>query len=301
MISSSSCYEKILDYIQDGLYLVNTNNVITYWNKAAEKITGFTSEEVVGSSCSDNILVHQDWEGNSLCADLCPIALAIKDESPVISDEVFLHHKNGHRVPISVRITHTTDSKGRITGAAKLFSDMSNHATQIARIKYLERLSLLDSLTNLANKTYIERKLLGSFDAFKRYKTMFGIFFIDIDSFRDFNSNHGHLVGDEVLRFVANTFTANARPFDLYGRWGGDEFIGIIHDISGNDLWMLGNRLLSLVESSFTIHDGRKVNVTVSIGATLINETDSIKSLLERADKLLFDSKTAGRNCLTIG
>ncbi len=295
----SSC-ESILDHIHDGLYFVNNNKIITYWNKAAERITGFTSEEVVGSSCSDNILTHHDGKGNSLCANSCPISFAMRDES-LVTGEVFLHHKEGHRVPVSVRIFHTTDSSDRITGAVKLFYDMSDHTTQKARIKHLEKLALLDSLTKLANKTYIERKLHGSFDAFKRYGTMFGVVFIDIDNFKSLNGEYGHLIGDEVLKFVANTFLANARPFDLYGRWGGDEFIGIIHDIDGNDLWVLGNRLLSLVESSFTIHDGRKVSVTVSIGAALINKNDTIKSLLERADSHLYDSKSSGRNCLTIG
>ncbi len=107
-------------------------------------------------------------------------------------------------------------------------------------------------------------------------------------------------MGDDVLKFVANTFVSNARPFDLYGRWGGEEFIGIIRHISGKDLELLGNRLRSLIEHSYIIHENEKLYVTISIGATLVNENDTIDSLIKRADILLYKSKAAGRNCLTM-
>ena len=108
-------------------------------------------------------------------------------------------------------------------------------------------------------------------------------------------------MGDDVLKFVANTFVSNARPFDLYGRWGGEEFIGIIHDINGKELKLLGNRLRLLIKNSYIIHENKKLYVTISIGATLINENDTIDRLIKRADTLLYKSKAAGRNCLTIG
>jgi diguanylate cyclase (GGDEF)-like protein len=108
-------------------------------------------------------------------------------------------------------------------------------------------------------------------------------------------------VGDDVLKFVTNTFVADARPFDLYGRWGGEEFIGIIRNINVGDLELLGNRLRSLIENSYIIHENKKLFVTVSIGATLVNENDNIDTLIKRSDNLLYISKARGRNCLTIG
>jgi diguanylate cyclase (GGDEF)-like protein len=108
-------------------------------------------------------------------------------------------------------------------------------------------------------------------------------------------------VGDDVLKFVAKTFVANARPFDLYGRWGGEEFIGVIRNINGKDLELLGDRLRSLINNSYILHDNEKLYVTISIGATLIRENDTMKSLIRRSDALLYKSKAAGRNRLTIG
>jgi diguanylate cyclase (GGDEF)-like protein len=124
---------------------------------------------------------------------------------------------------------------------------------------------------------------------------------MDIDHFKQFNDTYGHDVGDDVLKFVANTFVANSRPFDVYGRWGGEEFIGIIRNINNHDLKNLGNRVRYLVENSYITHNDKTLQVTISVGATLVSESDTMESLIKRADKLLYKSKVAGRNCLTIG
>ena len=100
---------------------------------------------------------------------------------------------------------------------------------------------------------------------------------------------------------VANTFISNARPFDLYGRWGGEEFIGIIRNVNSRDLELIGNRLRLLIEHSYIIHENEKLHVTISIGASPVKKEDTIDGLIKRADTLMYKSKTAGRNCLTIG
>lgn len=298
-LEKDSC-ERIIENLHDGLYFVDRDRVITYWNKAAKQISGFTANEVVGKSCSDNILTHVDSDGNNLCTGMCPLAATIADGKPREA-EIYMHHKDGHRIPVSVRIGKLTDRDGNIIGGVELFTDISNQAANELRVKELEKLALLDNLTQLANRNYIERELQSRFEEKKRYNMPFGFLFIDIDHFKKFNDIYGHDVGDDVLKFVANTFITNTRPFDLYGRWGGEEFIGVIRNINGKDLELLGNRLRSLIENSYIIHKNEKLYVTISIGATLVNENDTIDSLIKRADTLLYKSKAAGRNCLTIG
>ncbi len=293
-------YQRIIENLHDGLYFVDRDRVITYWNKAAKQISGFTANEVVGKSCSDNILTHVDSDGNNLCTGMCPLAATIADGKPREA-EIYMHHKDGHRIPVSVRIGTLTDRDDNIIGGVELFTDISNQAANELRVKELEKLALLDNLTQLANRNYIEREIHSRFEEKKRYNMPFGFLFIDIDHFKKFNDIYGHDVGDDVLKFVANTFIANTRPFDLYGRWGGEEFIGVIRNINGKDLELLGNRLRSLIENSYIIHKNEKLYVTISIGATLVNENDTIDSLIKRADTLLYKSKAAGRNCLTIG
>jgi diguanylate cyclase (GGDEF)-like protein/PAS domain S-box-containing protein len=293
-------FKRVIENLHDGLYFVDQNRTITYWNKAAELISGFTANEVVGKSCSDNILTHIDSDGNHLCTGSCPLAATISDGEPREA-EIYMHHKDGHRIPVSVRISILTDSKGNIIGGIELFTDISNQAANELRVKELEKMALLDSLTQLANRNYIEREIHSRLEEKKRFNVSFGILFIDIDHFKKFNDLYGHDVGDDVLKFVAKTFISNARPFDLYGRWGGEEFIGIIRNINSKDLELLGNRLRLLIENSYVIHENEKLNVTISIGATIVYEKDKIDNIIKRADTLLYKSKAAGRNCLTTG
>lgn len=300
MALEKASYERVVENLHDGLYLVDRDRVITYWNKAAEKISGFTTQEVIGKSCSDNLLTHIDSEGNNLCSSVCPVAETIADGKPREA-ELYMHHKDGHRIPVSVRVSKLTDKNDNIIGGIELFTDISNQAANELRVKELEKLALLDNLTQLANRNYVEREIHNRFEEKKRFTMPFGILFIDIDHFKKFNDTYGHDVGDTVLKFVANTFVANARPFDLYGRWGGEEFIGIIRNINAKGLELLGNRLRSLIEHSYIMHDSVKLNVTISIGATLVKGNDTIDSLIKRADTLLYKSKAAGRNCLTMG
>jgi len=292
-------YESIIENLHDGLYFVNRNRVITYWNKAAEQISGYTANEVVGKSCSDNILNHVDSEGNHLCTGMCPLAATITDGKPR-EDEVYMRHKNGHRIPVSVRVSTLTDRDGKIIGGVELFTDISNQAANQLRVKELEKLAFIDNLTQLANRSYIDREIQNRIEEKRRFNVPFGILFMDIDHFKKFNDTYGHDVGDKVLKFVANTLVSNARPFDLFGRWGGEEFIGIIRNINDKDLELLGNRVRSLIENSYITHENEKLNVTISIGATLVNANDSIDGLIKRADTNLYKSKKAGRNCLTI-
>ena len=300
MILDRVSYSRIIDNLYDGLYFVDRDRIIQYWNKAAERISGYTAAEVVGSSCSNNILTHVDINGNNLCKGMCPLAMTITS-GEACEAEVFMHHKDGHRVPVSVRTSTLTDADGNVIGGVELFTDISSFKSNALRIKELEEMALLDNLTRLANRICLEKDLFVRFEEKKRFGVPFGILFMDIDHFKRFNDTYGHDVGDRVLKFVANTLSRNSRPFDVVGRWGGEEFIGIIRNVSRRQLEELGNRLRMLIENSYILLENDKLHVTISIGATLVCDNDSTNTLLKRADTLLYESKGAGRNRLTIG
>ena len=290
----------VLENLHDGLYFTDTHRIITFWNHAAERITGYTAAEVLGRSCAANILVHVDTDGRSLCGGLCPLAMAMAD-SVGREAEVFLRHKDGHRVPVLVRTGPLKDRQDQVVGGIELFTDLSNILANNSRVRELEQLALLDNLTQLANRTYLLREIEARFEEMRRYGIPFGLLFMDIDFFKRFNDTYGHDVGDEVLKLVANTFVANSRAFDVYGRWGGEEFVGVIRSIDAEDLAALGNRMRVLVNQSFLMHDEARLGVSVSLGATVAHPDDTAESLIKRADHLLYQSKNEGRNRLTLG
>ncbi|NQT59887.1 MAG: sensor domain-containing diguanylate cyclase [Bacteroidetes bacterium] len=292
--------EKVISSLHDGVYITDKERIIRYWNYAAERITGFSSNEVVGKSCSDNILLHVNTEGKNLCVTGCPLAQSIQDNIPREAD-VFLHHKSGHRVPVNVRVSVILNDKGEVTHAIELFTDISSKNITEIRIKELERAALLDQLTQLANRYYIESEIGKKLEDFRKHSIPFGVFFIDIDHFKRVNDTYGHDAGDQILKLTADSLLANAEPFDIFGRWGGEEFIGLIQNVEQQTLASMGNQLRVLVENSFIEIDNKPVSITISIGATVVRENDTAESIIKRADKLMYRSKDSGRNRLTIG
>lgn len=293
-------YKALIENIFDGLYLVDKDRSITYWNPVAEKITGYRAEEVIGRRCRDNILMHVDEKGQSLCHGRCPLKATIED-GRFRDAEVYLRHKDGHRVPVWVRAAPLYDTAGTLIGGAELFTDLSAGNAITSKVHKLEQLALIDTLTQMANRRYIDMELASRFSELKRYGVPFGILFMDIDHFKRFNDTHGHDAGDRVLKTVARTILNSARPSDLMGRWGGEEFIGILRGIDRAGLQLAAERIRSLIEKSRIRIDHQMLQVTVSIGATLVREGDAVDDLVKRADNLLYSSKQNGRNCCTVG
>ena len=289
--------KDILDNLPSGIYLTNLKRKILYWNNAAEKITGFRAEEVVGSYCFDNILQHIDKEGCRLCKSLCPLAKTIKDGISRQA-EVFLHHKDGHRASVNIHTIPLKDSNKNIIGAAEIFSDNSEFTSFATRIKDLEKMAFFDKLSKLPNREHIESELDLNFHEFKRYGQSFGVLFLDIDHFKHFNDTFGHDAGDLIIKTVARTLRSSSRPFDIFGRWGGEEFVGIIKNVDRHTLAMIGNRYRKLIENSSIALVDKPVSITVSIGATIARNDDSIRSIIKRADLLMYECKQNGRNCL---
>ena len=113
-------YKSLIENIFDGLYLVDKNRSIIYWNHVAETITGYPADEVIGRRCRDNILVHVDRYGKNLCREGCPVDATIKD-GRFRDAEVYLKHKDGHRVPVWVRTAPLHDTAGTIITSSPSF------------------------------------------------------------------------------------------------------------------------------------------------------------------------------------
>lgn len=297
-MNQASIHRNILDQMYDGVDFVDTNVAIQYWNQGAERISGFRADEVLGMRCSDNILMHVTDEGTKLCLAGCPLAATMED-GELREAEIYLHHKDGHRVPILVRTTPIRDAEDRIVGGAEIFSD--NHVRTAMRdeIEKLTRLALFDPLTEVGNRRYAEMTLTSRQDELKRYGSLYGVLMIDIDHFKLFNDRFGHDTGDTVLRMVAQTLKSNIRSFDVVARWGGEEFVVIMEKVNADELVQRATMLCRLVEASSLTADGQSLSVTVSIGGAIAQATGEPGETIKRADELLYRSKETGRNRAT--
>lgn len=287
--------EYILDNLHDGLYIVDKDREIRYWNKSAEQFTGYSNGEMVHTHCWDGKLAHVDEEGNHLCDGPCPLAQTMAD-GQLRDVDVFLHHKHGYRIPVNVRTTPLRDEQGEIIGGVQIFFDNSGKVNMREELKRLEQLAMLDPLTELGNRRFAEESIQSMLSEFQRYQGRFGLLFIDIDHFKKINDVHGHEVGDNVLQVVAKTLSKNVRVSDLVCRWGGEEFVGVFRNVDVEILGKLAEKLRVLVSRSAYSHEDQPIQVTVSLGGTLAQDKDTPETIVRRADELMYQAKNAGRN-----
>jgi diguanylate cyclase (GGDEF)-like protein/PAS domain S-box-containing protein len=301
MAQDSDFYKDLLDNLYDGVYFVDRDRVVTYWNKGAERITGYGRDQVLGHACRDNLLNHVTSNGAELCLDHCPLAACMEDGN-VREADVFLHHADGHRVPVVVRASPLRDEKGNIYGAVETFSRDMGLVTMRKELRELRRATNADSLTGIGNRRFLEGRLRAALAENQGVDGGKALLFIDIDHFKQVNDTYGHDMGDKVLHMVAATLRQNLRSTDSLGRWGGEEFIAILNDVgSNNDLLDICNKLRILVESSHLVLDAKRIRVTVSIGAAVLLHGDTEASFVKRADALMYQSKQGGRNRVTVG
>lgn len=292
-------YKTMLENMYEGIYFVDNERQITFWNKGAERITGFSASEVIGKHCFNNILNHVDDLGTRLCTQGCPLHKTIID-GEMREASVYLHHKSGFRVPVSVRTVAITEN-GTIIGAIEIFIDDSEKHEVLKTVEEYKALAMRDQLTELPNRRFIDSFLTSKFKEFKELGMPFGVLFMDIDHFKAVNDTYGHDIGDIVLKTVAETCTRVIRAQDLLGRYGGEEFIVAFTGIDETTLQKKAEQIRMLVEHSVLRAESYELSVTISIGGTMILDEDDLDSVLKRADTLMYNSKSSGRNRVTIG
>lgn len=289
-------YQGILDEIEDGVYMVDRTERIQSWNRGAEAITGFSREEVVGRTCANNLLCHVDSTGRFLCTSGCPLRRAFVTGVPIETD-AFLHHKEGHRVPVHIKTRPLRDQHGRIVGAVEIFRRTTEAERQTRLIDELSQLAMIDDLTRLPNRRLFDIQIVRKLAELDRFGWPFGVLMIDIDRFKEVNDNFGHQLGDDILRLVARTLSANCRALDTIARLGGDEYAAIIANVHESDLHTVADKLRAKIEMSGLRNSAQeRLRTTVSIGCAMAKPNDTTPQLLKRADDMLYAAKKAGRN-----
>ncbi len=150
-----------------------------------------------------------------------------------------------------------------------------------------------DTLTQIANRLKIDEELYLELTRFKRTRESFSVILLDIDNFKTVNDNYGHPVGDQVLRSIADILKQNTRPYDLAGRWGGEEFLVICPATRHEGVLSLAEYIRLAIINSI---NGKLPAQTASFGVATVQDSDSVNDLIRRADEALYRAKEDGRN-----
>ena len=293
-------YKSLAENTFDGMMQVDMDGCIVAWNRGAERMFGHTAKSVIGTRYQNQAVKQLAENGEMLSAARLPIFLTLRD-GQLREDHTYIQHLEGYRISVLIRVLPIFNNKKKITGAMQIFTDSKALIAAREERKRVSETVFFDALTGIGDRRHIENRIRFALDDYKTSKVECGVLFIDIDHFKDLNDSYGHLAGDKVLRFIANTLRHNLRTTDSCGRWGGEEFLALILDIDLEGVTVVAEKIRRLIEQAKIQDDDRNLDVTISIGASVSQPNDTVESIIRRTDELMYKSKENGRNRVTTG
>ena len=282
-----------LDAIGDGVISTDPAGNVTYLNRVAERMTGWSCEEATGRS-----LVHVFNVVDGLTREPVSdrLALAIhRDKSVGLARNTVLIGRDGIELAIEDCIAPIHDRQARITGAVIVFRDTT---TARALEQVLSLRAQHDVLTDLPNRSLLSDRLDQAIAQARRHGTGVAVLFIDLDRFKDVNDALGHAVGDRLLQEVARRLKATVRASDTVSRLGGDEFVVVLSEIEHRqNAAMQAEKIRAALAAPPHAIGRQKLRIEASIGTSVFPDDGlDATTLINRADMAMYAAKRSGRN-----
>lgn len=270
---------SILNSLNEGVCLVDTNKLVTFWNKSAERITGLRADDVVGRHCTDEAFYHYKKDSGSLRAAAFPLHKTLQDGKGRELNAC-LRHRCGQHVAVSVRTTPILDGVD-IRGAMEVFSEAAD-SQPFKGTGSAEDASMYDALTGLPNRRYIDYYLKNRLNELDNLDISFSMILARIQNLGDVQKAFGLDVGDKIVKLVAKEIRGAFRKNDFVGRWGGEEILVAIIGVSEEDLGFIREKVRSLIKNPLIRMQGEPISVVMSISTVAAYKGDTMYALQER-------------------
>ncbi|MBL0313379.1 MAG: PAS domain S-box protein [Holophagaceae bacterium] len=283
--------ELLLNSAGEGIYGVEQDGAVTFINPAALAILGLEKDEVLGRN-AHQLMHHHHQDGSPYLEEDCPIHLTRQDGIRRQVEEVYFR-RDGEPFPVQMTVT-PMQGDGQLMGVEVVFQDISSRKKME---QDLVRLATTDPLTGVANRRRFLEQMEMEWARVRRFGTLASLLMVDVDYFKKINDAHGHAIGDEVLRHLADLSVAQLRRLDLFGRLGGEEFGILLPGTDGAGALQVAEEFRRNVANSPLQTNEGTVPFSISIGATAFERSDRLPDqILARADAALYRAKEGGRN-----
>lgn len=287
--------QAMMDVLGEGVLLVDAEGCLLYMNPEAERLLGYSLDQVAGKALDQAIHLQQP-DGTLLAPDQSGPARAVRANMEYRSDKDVFTCKSGRILPVSL-VCRPLELKRKGSGAVIAFSDITEQKKYQESLELinqiLEKQASTDPLTGIFNRMKFSKVLGDELKRSQRYGTPLSVILLDIDKFKSVNDTYGHLDGDNVLKALTQLIAANIRSTDILARWGGEEFILLA---PGSDL-NSGAQLAEKLRAAVAVHDFPIPQaVTSSFGVAVYQPGDTELTLTNRADQALYQAKEHGRN-----
>ncbi|HVJ07167.1 MAG TPA: GGDEF domain-containing protein [Acidisarcina sp.] len=301
-LEDAAICRAVIDSLELGVQVVDRKLRIGYWSRGAEKITGYSSAEVLDRQCCDDLCLHCNaavpQEAHSAA---CPLKMTMEDGEGR-STHVYLRHKLGHTVPVRSRTRVLRGSKGEVVGAVESFLELQAEVGESS-----DGMPALQARPR--SREEVELWLERSLQMLAYDPQPFGVLQIEVDQLPRLRLTHGHDATEALMRVVTQTLVCTLHTSDVFGRAGDSGFLVIARDANERVLEMDADFLRTLAKSVEFHWWGDRIPITISVGGTMAGAGDCPQSVLARVtaaidrsiseggDKaIIVDSRDSGRN-----
>ncbi len=290
--ASEKNYRDLVDSVNSIILRWDFRGRIIFMNSYGLFFFGYRAEEIHGRSVVGTIVPETE---STTQRDLKDLMQAIQqDPDQFRTNENENIKKDGSRVWVYWNNRPIRDNQGQIVEILSVGTDITERRNMEAKLRLL---ATTDPLTGAFNRRQFYDKAKTEFQRHRRYGHAFVLLLMDLDHFKHINDNYGHPAGDAALKSFVNTAGMIFRETDIFGRTGGEEFSALLPETDMDNAVKVAERLREKVEGLQVIAEGNSIHYTVSIGLTaLLREDESLREMVRRADKALYEAKRTGRN-----
>ncbi len=287
---SEERFRNAFDTAAIGMAIVGLDGSWLEVNGALCRMLGYTEEELLDKTFVD--VTHPD----DLDLDLDYVRKLLNGDLEHYQMEKRYFHKTGDVIFVLLSVSLVRNEKGEVIHFISQIEDVTARKSESDRIR---QMAYHDTLTGLPNRRLFDERIGHTLAHAKRVGYPIALMFVDIDHFKQINDTHGHDVGDEILKSVADRMAHCLRQTDTLSRVGGDEFVILLTEIKkSEDAQLVAEHLLETVSKPLHVHT-HDFRITLSIGVAIFNgdsETETVSELTKKADLALYEVKSAGRN-----
>jgi diguanylate cyclase (GGDEF)-like protein/PAS domain S-box-containing protein len=298
-LDHAEVFQAVLENLQTGVYLVDRERRILFWNEGAQRLTGHLRQDVVGRFLRDHLMKAKGDDKDVDSDPEDPVNAAFRDGKSSIT-EVSILHKDGYRVPIVLRTVPVRNSHGEVIIAAESFDLNFSGPGRARRHALIAEKGGGDALAGVPSQTFMEAHLSETLAKFLERHSDFAILLIEVNGMDHFARTFGAGITPIILRVVAHAIENSLRPEDLMARWSGNRFLAVLDGCKEAEVERAGERIRKMIGNSEIEWWGDVFPVAAALGGAGARPGDTVEQLVERAEKSLVESIAAGGNRVTV-
>lgn len=276
LLNLPKLFRHLVEDLPMGIFIVDRDRHICFWNHGAEHITGHLAHEVVGRIL-DDVVQACDSRGNRLALEQRPVTMTIREREPQ-QCTVFYLHKSGHRVVVNIRTRPILEYGDTIGGVSVLFEEAFAEQVETPPPMY----GCLDAITGIPSRRLTRAVMYECVAGMEESRLGFGLLRIRVLGLGEFRAKHGPQSVVPFLRAAAHTLRHSLEPRNFLGCWGEDEFLAVLPSTSPVTLATTAERLWNLLSQSEVSWWGDRFLVTADVTYTAAAPGDELEGLLQK-------------------